>query len=92
LSAFDIYEGDLDKRFTSLGNPNPGEYNLLNINAKYDINKLLKVKTLGQIDLRVDCYNLLDKEVWLPGNTPVKSAALPVIKGRSIFFGIDATF
>lgn len=92
LSAFDIYEGDLDKRYTSKGNPNPGEYNLLNVNAKYDLNRLLKVKTLGQVSLRVDCYNLLDKEVWLPASGSLRSASLPVIQGRSIFFGIDATF
>ncbi len=92
LSAFDIYEGDLDKRYTSLGNPNPGEYNILNVNVKYDLNKLLKVKTLGQMALRIDCYNLLGKEVWLPAPGLVSSSSLPVIQGRSMFFGIDATF
>ncbi|HEX2957078.1 MAG TPA: TonB-dependent receptor [Chitinispirillaceae bacterium] len=92
LSAFDIYEGDIDKRYTSVGNPNPGEYNLLNVNFAYDFNKLLKVKTMDQIVLRFDCYNLLDKDVWLPACGTVKYCSLPFIQGRSILFGIDATF
>lgn len=92
LSAYDIYEGHIDKRYTSLGNPNPGEYNLLNVNAKYDLNILLKIKALKEIALSLECYNLLDKEVWLPATGSLKSASIPVIQGRSIFAGIDVTF
>lgn len=41
-SIFNIYEGKLDKWYTSISNPNPGSYNLLNVNVQYDVNKLLK--------------------------------------------------
>lgn len=91
-SVFDIYQGDLDKRYTSIGNPNPGEYNLLNTNVSYDLNLWLKLKSMDRITLRMDCYNLLDKEVWLPASGSLKHSSLPVIHGRSIYFGIDATF
>ena len=91
-SAFNIYEGKLDKRYTSVGNPNPGSYNLLNVNIQYDLNKLLKVKTLGKVAICLETYNLLDENVWLPATGLVTSSSLPVIQGRSIFAGINATF
>ncbi|MGE5671166.1 MAG: TonB-dependent receptor plug domain-containing protein, partial [Fibrobacterota bacterium] len=92
VSAFDIYQGKLDKRYTSIGNPNPGRYNLLNVTVSYDFNYLLNIKSMDQFTLRIDCFNLLDKEVWLPASGTVKYCSLPVIQGRSTFFGIDATF
>ncbi len=92
VSAFNIYEGDLDKRYTSIGNPNPGEYNLLNVTFSYDLNYFLTLQSIGQFKIRIDCYNLLDKEVWLPASGTVKYCSLPEIQGRSIFIGIDASF
>jgi outer membrane receptor protein involved in Fe transport len=92
LSIFNIYEGELDKRYTSLGNPTPGAYDLLNANAQYDLNSLLKIKFLSKLALDIECYNLIGKEVWLPATGLVTSSSLPVIQGRSIFAGIKAGF
>jgi outer membrane receptor for ferrienterochelin and colicins len=93
VSVYNIYEGKLDKRYTSLGNPNPVAYNLLNANIGYDFNKLLKLEKLGKIALNVEGYNLLGDDIWLPASgSSSKSASLPVTHGRSIHSGIDVSF
>ena len=86
-SVFNIYEGNLDKRYDATYNKTCKAFDLVNANMKYDVNKLVKV-SVPKITLNIDAYNLLNQEVWLPATGLSTHYTLPSIQGRSIYFGV----
>jgi hypothetical protein len=91
VSVFNIYEGDLHKRYNTQYNPTRKAFNLLNANAKYEINRLFKHK-LSVITLEIEGYNLLNKEIWLPAAGQSTKYTLPAIEGASWYFGLTVSF
>jgi outer membrane receptor for ferrienterochelin and colicins len=86
-SVFNVYEGNLDKRFNTVYNKTRKAYDLLNANVKYDINNVFKLK-MPKITLTIDAYNLLDQEVWLPATGLSTQYTEPAIQGISFYFGV----
>ncbi|MBN2144298.1 MAG: TonB-dependent receptor [Candidatus Aureabacteria bacterium] len=89
LSLYDIYQGELDDKYTSSGdNPRPGSYNLLNFYSSFDLGKILNWQGVSVV-FKVD--NLLDKQLWLVnwGRAPL---SIPVLKGRTIYAGASVSF
>jgi outer membrane receptor protein involved in Fe transport len=91
VSLFDIYQGDLDKKYDTQVNPSPGAYNLMNLHCRFNINKFFDWKLSPDLSLLLQVDNLLDKELWLPnwGQTPGNS--IPVNQGRTIYFGMEVS-
>lgn len=90
-SIFNSYEGKLDKRYNATYNKTRKAYDLLDLTLKYEFDKAFNWK-IPQIAIRVDAYNLLDEEVWLPATGQAKNYTLPQIEGRAIYFGINVGF
>lgn len=88
-SIFNVYQADLDDKYESQYNPSPEAYNILNIYCKYNLNKLLNVKSLQELSLFIQADNVLDKEIWLPDWGLLPGKTIPVDPGRAIYLGIN---
>ncbi|MBN2144759.1 MAG: TonB-dependent receptor [Candidatus Aureabacteria bacterium] len=89
LSLHDIYQGNLDSKFETTENPSPGSYNLLNFNGRLDMDKFFGWRGVTFL-LRGD--NLLDKELWLPDWGMGGTYSIPVLKGRTLYAGVEVSF
>jgi outer membrane receptor for ferrienterochelin and colicin len=98
-SVFNIYEGDIHKRYNPRFNKARDAFNLLNATIKYEISRLFKI-TAPVITLEVDGYNLLNQEIWLPptgialitgGSNPGPYVG-PEIQGVSVYGGVTVEF
>ncbi len=89
---FNVYQADLDDKYDSQYNPTTEAYNLLNAHVKYDLNNLLKDKTLQNLSLFVQADNILDEELWLPDWGLIPGKTIPVNQGRTIYVGLSAAF
>jgi outer membrane receptor protein involved in Fe transport len=89
LSLFNVYQGDVDKKYYSAINVSPQSFSLLNFYGSYNINKLLKCKKLTNFDLYLNIENLLDKEIWLTDWNLLPGKSLPAERGRIISGGVN---
>jgi outer membrane receptor protein involved in Fe transport len=92
VSLFNIYQGDLDKKYDSRLNLSPGKYNILNLYCKANLNQLLKLSFGKELALFVQGNNLLDKEVWLPNWGLAPGTSMPYNQGRAIYSGLNVSF
>ncbi|HBW23067.1 MAG: hypothetical protein A2X28_04625 [Elusimicrobia bacterium GWA2_56_46] len=90
VSLFDIYQGKLGGAYDTLVNPSPGAYNRLDLNSRFDINKLTGWNAARGITLLFRVDNLFDKEIWLPNWGMIPGASIPVNQGRTIYVGLEA--
>jgi hypothetical protein len=90
-SVFNIYEGRLDSRYDATYNKTRDAFDLLNFNAKYEVNRLFKLKA-PVITLEFEGYNLLNQEIWLPATGMPIQHSVPVVEGVSVYFGVGVAF
>jgi outer membrane receptor for ferrienterochelin and colicins len=87
-SVFNIYEGELHRRFNAASyNKTREAFDLLNANLNYELNRILKIEA-PKITIDLEGYNLLDQEIWLPATGLAKQYTVPAIQGRSVYFGL----
>jgi outer membrane receptor protein involved in Fe transport len=89
LGLFDIYQGDIDGKYTINRNPYQGSYNLLHFNSKFNLNKLFDMSFKPGLTLIFSVDNLFDKPHYgydLGGTT---GDGIPSIPGRAIYFGLN---
>ncbi len=92
ISLFDIYQGNLNNRFRNTINPQPGAYNLLDLHAKLDINKIFSMQLKQKIAIIIQVDNLLDKKYYIPEWGGTNQDAVPGTTGRNIYAGLNLTF
>lgn len=93
VSLFDIYQGDLDARYSeNIYNLNPqaGSFNLLNLYCSVDVVKLFNLNMKQGISIFLQSNNILDEVIWthdfsssFPGST------IPANPGRSVYAGLN---
>ena len=89
VGLFDIYQGDIDDRFTSNLNPYQGAYNLLHLHTNFNLNKLFNWTFKPDFSLFINVDNLLDKPYYgydLGGST---NDGIPSKPGRAVYFGLN---
>lgn len=91
VSLFNIYQGDLDKKYDTQVNPSPGAYNLMNLHCRFNVNKFFGSKLSQDLSLLLQVDNLLDKEIWLPNWGLIIGNSIPVNQGRTIYFGMEVS-
>ncbi len=91
VSLFNIYQGDLDKRYDTKLNPSPGAYNLMNLHCRLDMNKVTGWNIGRSLSLLLQVDNLFDKEFWLPDWGLLDGNSIPVNQGRTIYFGMEVS-
>lgn len=92
LSLFDIYQGDLDKKFDTQVNPSPGAYSKINLHCRLDMNKFFGLNLGQDSSLLLQIDNLLDEEIWLPNWGLLPGSSIPVNQGRTIYLGAQVSF
>ena len=92
LSLFDVYQGEVDDVFDTEVNPSPGEYHLVSLHGKLDLNKVLNWSVGQDLALLVQVDNLLDEEIWMPtSGGGIGNLASPVNIARTAYIGLSAT-
>jgi outer membrane receptor for ferrienterochelin and colicin len=91
VSLFDIYQGDLDKKYDTQVNPSSGAYNLMNLHCRFSMNKFFDLKLSQDLSLLLQVDNLFDKEIWLPNWGLIIGNSIPVNQGRAIYFGVEVS-
>ena len=92
VSLFNIYQGDLDKKYESQLNVSPGAYDILNLYFKANLNQLFKMSFGKELAFFVQGDNLLNKEVWLPNWGLAPGTSIPYNRGRAIHLGLNVAF
>jgi outer membrane receptor for ferrienterochelin and colicins len=83
ISLFDIYQGDLDKRFKDNLNTDQGAYNLLHLYGKVTLHKALA--------LVFDIKNLLNERHYAYNWGDLYPNVVPANPGRAIYFGLNVS-
>lgn len=91
VSLFDIYQGDLDKKYDTQVNPSSGAYNLMNLHCRFNLNKFFDWKLNQDLSLLLQVDNLLDKEIWLPNWGLILGNSIPANQGRTVYFGMQVS-
>lgn len=92
VSLFDIYQGDIDKRFIGPLNPYQGAYNLLHLHSNFNMNKLFNMTFKPVLSLFLNVDNLLDKQYFRWDLNEATREGIPCIPGRAIYFGLNISF
>ncbi|MBN1384553.1 MAG: TonB-dependent receptor [Elusimicrobia bacterium] len=92
VSLFSIYQGGLDEKYDVAVNPSPGAYNIMNLNCRFDMNKLSDWNVGKGLSLLFRVDNLFDREVWVPNWGLILGNSLPVNQGRTIYLGAEIAF
>jgi outer membrane receptor for ferrienterochelin and colicins len=89
FSVFDAYQSQV-AGFTSALNPPAQAFNSVSAHARYDLSKRwFKENALG-VALFLNADDLLNKQIWLPALGSGTANTIPVVRGRTIFMGIEA--
>ena len=90
VGLFDVHEGALPGYGAAL-NPQPGAYDLLNANLRFDLAKCLHTDAAKGLALVAHAENLENRQVWLPDWKDVPGDSIFVNRGRTIYAGIEFT-
>jgi outer membrane receptor protein involved in Fe transport len=88
VGFFDVHEGGLPGYGAAL-NPQPGAYDMLNANLRFDLAKLLHTNAAKGIALVAHAENLENRQVWLPDWQDVPGDSIFVNRGRTILAGVE---
>jgi len=89
LGLFNIYQGDLDDRYTQNLNPYQGSYNLLHFNSKFNLNKLFDWSFKPELTAIFNVDNVLDKPHFGYDLGGTSGDGIPSVPGRAIYFGLN---
>ena len=92
VSLYDIYQGKLDGKYDASVNPSPGAYNILNLNSRFDMDKLTGWRLARGLSLLFRVDNLSNQEIWLPNWGFAPGDSLPVNQGRTLYGGVEVSF
>jgi len=86
VSLFDQYEGQVPGYDAAL-NPLPEAGHHLNSNLRYTVPRSAGRRT--EISIVIHGDNLTNREVWLPDWGEITGDTIPVLRGRTIYFGVE---
>jgi outer membrane receptor for ferrienterochelin and colicin len=88
ISFFDAYQGSIAGYGSPL-NPPAGAFHSFGAHARFDISKHWLKNDARGIALYVNADDLLNQQVWLPALGSGVADTMPVIRGRTVFAGIE---
>jgi outer membrane receptor protein involved in Fe transport len=89
-STFGTYQGSTTGYAGSI-NPKTGPFALLNSHVRFDISRYLGQSDKGGIALFIHGDNLTDRQVWLPDWGANTADTIPVMRGRTVYFGLEVS-
>jgi outer membrane receptor protein involved in Fe transport len=88
LSIFDAYQNQIPGYVAAL-NPPAGAFQSISAHARYDLTRHWLKSEVRGIALFLNGDDLLNKPIWLPALGSGKANTIPVIRGRTVFFGVE---
>jgi outer membrane receptor for ferrienterochelin and colicins len=88
-SFFDAYQTAI-AGYESTLNPPSTAFHSISAHARYDLSKRWWKESARGFALFLNADNLLNKAIWLPALGFSPANTIPVIRGRTVFFGIEA--
>jgi len=88
ISLFDAYEGHIDGYAASV-NPRPDAFHSVSVHARYDLTKHWLKNSAQGVALFLHGNDLLNNQVWLPALGTNSPNTIPVVRGRTLYFGIE---
>jgi outer membrane receptor for ferrienterochelin and colicin len=88
VSLFDAYQGHIDGYAASI-NPRPVASHSVSVQARYDLTKRWLKSSAQGMALFVHGDDLTNSQIWLPALGTNSPNTIPVVRGRTIYFGIE---
>jgi outer membrane receptor protein involved in Fe transport len=88
FSVFDAYQSKI-AGFTTTLNPPAQAFNSLSAHARYDLSKRWFKEDTRGVAFFLNAEDLLNKQVWLPALGSGSANTIPVVRGRTVFLGIE---
>ena len=88
VGIFDSYQGHIPG-YASAVNPRPPAYHLIDSHFKYELSKHFGGSDAWGAALVVHANNLANKQVWLPEWGANSGDTMPVVRGRTVYFGFE---
>jgi hypothetical protein len=89
LSLFDAYQGAIAGFGSTLNRP-ASAFHSIGAHARYDLTKRWWKESSRGVALFLNADDLLNKQIWLPALGSNQANTIPVTRGRTVFFGIEA--
>jgi hypothetical protein len=88
LSVFDAFQSHI-AGYESTLNPPAEAFHSISAHARFDLKRWLKSDVLG-VALFLNADDLLNKQIWLPALGSGQANTIPVTRGRTVLFGVEA--
>jgi hypothetical protein len=88
-SIFEIYQGHIDG-YPDARNPKPSAYNLVTAHARIPLARYFGPEA-KRLALFAHGDNLLNSAIWLPDWGANTGDTIPVVRGRTVYFGLELT-
>jgi len=88
LSVFDAYQGHIGGYAASV-NPRPEAFHSVSLHARFDLTKRWLKGGAEGCGLFVHGDDLANNQVWLPALGTNSVNTIPVVRGRTLYFGIE---
>ena len=88
VSLFDAYQGHIGGYAASI-NPRPEAFHSVSVHARFDLTKHWLKRSAQGFALFVHGDDLANNQIWLPALGTNSANTIPVVRGRTIYFGIE---
>jgi outer membrane receptor protein involved in Fe transport len=88
ISLFDAYQGHIDG-YAAAVNPRPDAFHSVSLHARWDVTKHWLKDSAQGLALFVHGDDLLNSQLWLPALGTGSPNTVPVVRGRTLYFGIE---
>ena len=88
VSLFDAYQGHLSG-YASAVNPKPGAFHSINARVRFDLSKRWLKDPAPGVALFMNANDLTNRQLWLPAWGSGTPQTIPVLQGRTVYFGIE---
>jgi outer membrane receptor for ferrienterochelin and colicin len=88
VSVFDAYQGHIGGYAASI-NPRPEAFHSVSVHARFDLTKHWLKSSAQGFALFVHGDDLANNQIWLPALGTNSANTIPVVRGRTIYFGIE---
>ncbi len=87
-SLFDAYQTQVADYNMTL-NPRAGAFHSISAHARFDVSKHWLKSEVRGIALFLNADDLLNRPIWLPAVGSGSLNTLPLVRGRTVFFGVE---
>jgi outer membrane receptor protein involved in Fe transport len=88
VSVFDAYQGHIGG-YAAATNPRPEAFHSVSAHARFDLTKHWLKSSAQGFALFVHGDDLTNTQIWLPALSTNSPDTIPVVRGRTIYFGIE---